>query len=434
VIGDGDSDSKIKGKILFTITITGSYHRKMKICIITSSFPSHPNDVVQAPFLIDFIKGLKKRGHQVFLFTQNRKEVKENVLEGIEIEWFAWLSSKKPLVQLNPLNPLDGFRIANLIYSGRKAVLPFVRENKIDACLALWLLPSGYFANYVHQETRVPYSVWALGSDIYRYGRNPFLYPTMKRIIQGATGVFADGFDLTKRVEERFGRKCYFLATTRKIPPLPPLIKGGWGGLPKELNRLNKPDKPNKPNEPERPFRFLFVGRLEKVKGIDLLLQSMAMLSEDELNVHLTIVGKGNLEEWVRSFIHRKRLEKWVTLKGNVDDKALASLYTSSHCVVIPSRSESIPLVFSEALNFNKDLIVTDVGDMGMLGRQYEVAWVVPPEDPKALKEMMRRRAELPDHDPNGNPPMIRGNEKRAELKRLFDIETSVERFLADYV
>src|SRR4030043_1883202 len=247
----------------------------MNICILTSSFPSHPDDIAQAPFLIDFIKGLKKRGHQVFLFTQNRKEVKENVLEGIEIEWFPWLTSKKPLVHLNPLNPLNGFRIANLIYSGRKAVLPFVRENKIDACLALWVLPSGYFANYVHQATRVPYSVWALGSDIYRYGRNPFLYPTLKRIILGARGVFADGFDLTKRVEDRFGRKCYFLATTRTIHLEP--------------HELNEPDKPNKP---ERPYHFLFVGRLEKVKGVDLLLQSMVMLSEETLNVHLTTVRK----------------------------------------------------------------------------------------------------------------------------------------------
>ena len=400
----------------------------MNICILTSSFPSHPDDIAQAPFLIDFIKGLKKRGHQAFLFTQNRKEVKENVLEGIEIEWFPWLTSKKPLVHLNPLNPLDGFRIANLIYSGRKAVLPFIRENEIEACLALWVLPSGYFANYVHQETRVPYSVWALGSDIYRYGRNPFLYPTMKRIILEARGVFADGFDLTRTVEERFGRKCYFLATTRTIH-----LEPNEPNKPNKLGKPNEPDTPDEPNTPKRPYHFLFVGRLEKVKGIDLLLQAMAMLSEEELNVHLTIVGKGNLEEWVRSFIHRKRLEKWVTLKGNVDDKVLASLYTSSHCVVIPSRSESIPLVFSEALHFNKDFIVTDVGDMGMLGRRYEVAWVVPPEDPKALKEMMRKRAELRIHNQNGNPPMIGGSEKKAELKRLFDIETSVERFLADY-
>ena len=396
--------------------VLGYWRFVLNICILTSSFPSHAGDIAQAPFLFDFIKGLKNRGHQVFLFTQNRKELKENVLEGIEVEWFPWSTSKKPLVHLNPLNPLDGFRIANLIYSGRKAVLPFVRENKIEACLALWLLPSGYFANYVHQEARVPYSVWALGSDIYRYGGNPFLYPTMKRIIQGARGVFADGFDLTMKVEERFGKKCHFLATTRKLNV--------------ELKELNRAKEPN---EADEPYHFLFVGRLEKVKGIDLLLQSVAMLSGDELNVHLTIVGKGSLEEWVKSFIHRKRLEKWVILKGNVDDRALASLYSSCHCVVIPSRSESIPLVFSEALNFNKDLIVTDVGDMGMLGRQYEVAWVVPAEDPRALKEMMRKKVALRNHDLDGNALMIGRSEKSGELKRLFDIETSVERFLVDY-
>jgi len=97
--------------------------------------------------------------------------------------------------------------------------------------------------------------------------------------------------------------------------------------------------------------------------------------------------------------------------------------------VVIPSRSESIPLVFSEALRFNKKLIVTDVGDMGMLGRQYGVARVIPPENIFALKESMKQRVELWDHGKEG------GNEaKREELKRLFNIETSVERFLADYL
>jgi glycosyltransferase involved in cell wall biosynthesis len=113
---------------------------------------------------------------------------------------------------------------------------------------------------------------------------------------------------------------------------------------------------------------------------------------------------------------------------GNVSDPALASLYASADCVVIPSRSESIPLVFSEAIRFDKELIVTDVGDMGMLGRQYGVAWVIAPEDPMALKEMMKKRVELKD-----NGKKVRDEAGREELKQLFNIETSVERFLADY-
>ena len=171
------------------------------------------------------------------------------------------------------------------------------------------------------------------------------------------------------------------------------------------------------------------------MKGIDLLLESMALLIEETEDIDLTIVGKGSLEMWVKNFVHQKGLEKWITVKGDVADQILASLYASSHCVVIPSRSESVPLVFSEALNFDKDLIVSDVGDMGTLGRQYGVAGVVAPGDPVSLKEMMKKRV-LSRHrdgiiEHRGTPGV---EEKRAELKQLFNIETSVERFLADYV
>ncbi len=234
----------------------------------------------------------------------------------------------------------------------------------------------------------------------------------MRRIIQEAKCVFADGFDLSKRIEERFGRKCFFLATTRNIEKIGP----------------DKPEKRERLKKPEDPYRFLFVGRIEKVKGIDLLLQSMAYVKEEALEIHLTVVGSGSMEEWARSFIKDQGLDRSISWMGNVPDETLAFLYESSDCVVIPSRSESIPLVFSEALKFNRDLTVTDVGDMGMLGRQYEVAWVIPPEDVMALKESMKKRVKL-----QSKGKKAEGGDKREELKRLFDIETSVKRFLADY-
>src|SRR3990170_2355533 len=189
----------------------------MKVCIMTSSFPSRPDDIAQAPFLVDFIDGLINRGHQVFIYTQDRNGIKENDLKNVQVKWFEWMKSEKALVRFNPFNPSDCLRIVNLFHSGKRQVVPFLKENEIDACLGLWVLPGGYFANHGRRRTGIPYSVWALGSDIYRYGQNPFLYPLMKRIINEATGVFADGFDLCRKIEERFGRKCFFLPTTRKL-------------------------------------------------------------------------------------------------------------------------------------------------------------------------------------------------------------------------
>jgi len=392
--------------------VLGDWRLILNICIITSSFPSCSDDTVQAPFLLDFIKELRKRGHRVFIFTQDRHGEKKEFLEDVKINWFSWVKSDKPLVQLNPFKPFDFFRIVNLLYRGRMALPPFIRGNKIELCLALWVLPGGYFANQALRQTKVPYSIWSLGSDIYRYGKNPFLYPMMRRIIREARGVFADGFDLSKRIEERFGRKCFFLATTRTItsssalliPPSPPLLT-------------------------TKPYRFLFVGRIEKVKGIDLLLESMAGLKEEALNIHLTVVGRGGMEEWANRFIAERDLGAHVSWTGNVPDRTLFSLYESCDCVVIPSRSESIPLVFSEALRFDKDLIVTDVGDMGMLGRQYGVARVIPPGNVGALKDAMKGKADLKNHE-----NQERNEAERQKLRKLFNMETSVERFLADYL
>lgn len=378
----------------------------LNICIITSSFPSRPDDIIQVPFLIDFIEGLKKRGHQVFIFTQDRTGEKEEFLQDVKVKWFSWVKSTKALVQLNPFNPLDFLRIMNLLYKGKKELIPFLRENKVEACLALWVLPGGYFANQAYRRIKIPYSIWSLGSDIYRYGKNPFLRPIMKKIVQEAKEVFADGFDLSKRIEILSGRKCFFLATTRTL----------------ERTKSVKQEKP------KALYHFLFVGRIEKVKGIDLLLQSMALLMVEDVKAHLTVVGRGGMEEWARNFIDENTLGEHASWLGSVSNEILAALYESSDCVVIPSRSESIPLVFSEALRFNKDLIVSDVGDMGMLGRQYGVALIVPPGNVKALKEAMKMRIDFQDHgreEENKN--------KKEELNRLFDLEISIERFLKDY-
>lgn len=366
--------------------------------------------MVQAPFLMDFIEGLKRRGHQVFIYTQERKGIKEEFMEGIKVERFPWRVKDKPIISLNPFSPIELFSIWTFFHQGKRRLIPFLKKNQIHACLGLWIIPGGYFANYAYRRIGIPYSVWSLGSDIYRYGGNPILSPLMKRVIREARGVFADGFDLSKKIEKRFGRKCFFLATTRTIPPPSNLRRGGG-------------ERP-----PDRPYRFLFVGRFEKIKGVDLLLQSVAGWIDKRSDVQLTLVGKGSLEHWAISFVHRKGLDGKVFFAGNISDEELARFYESSDCVVIPSRSESIPMVFSEALKFDKRLIVTDVGDMGELGRKYGVAYVVPPENPDALREAMKRMVE----DRNKK---IEGMEegKRETLKRLFNIDTSVERFLEDY-
>jgi len=376
----------------------------MKICILTSSYPLNRQDYIQAPFLLDFVKILTKRGHRVFIYTQDRKGEKEAVVDGVQVKWFHWTMSNKRISGLIPFNPFDFFKILSLLNNGKKELPKFIKENRIDVCLALWVIPSGYFAYYAHRKTAIPYFVWALGTDINKYGRFPIVKSIMKKIIANAQEVFTDGFELSEKTERLFHRKCHFLTTARKLPDVE---------RPIEIDSTK--------------YSFLFVGRLEKVKGIDVLISAMVSLIEENFRAKLYVVGDGPLKDYINKKISKANLHDNVILLGSISTEELVSVFKKCNCVVIPSRSETISLVLIEALNFNKDIIVTDVGDMGYLAREYKIAEVVPSQNPTALKEVMKK--------------MILGEiridrekyrDKHIQLKQVLNMETSVDRFLCE--
>jgi glycosyltransferase involved in cell wall biosynthesis len=375
----------------------------MKICILTSSYPINRQDYIQAPFLLDFMKILIERGHRVFIYTQNRKGQKEAVVNGVQVKWFNWKTSTKRISGLIPFNPFDFFKILSLLNNGKRGLPKFIKENKIDVCLALWVIPSGYFAYYAHREIGIPYFVWALGTDINKYGRFPIVKSIMKKIIANAQEMFADGFELSEKIERLFHRKCYFLTSARKLPDV---------------------ERPVEIDSTE--YSFLFVGRLEKVKGIDVLISAMVSLIEENFRAKLYVVGDGPLKDYINKKISKANLHENVILLGSISTEELVSVFKKCNCVVIPSRSETISLVLFEALNFDKNLIVTDVGDMGYLAREYKIAEVVPPQNPTALKEMMKKIV-------LGEVKIDREKyiDKHVQLKRLFNMETSVDRFLS---
>jgi len=131
--------------------------------------------------------------------------------------------------------------------------------------------------------------------------------------------------------------------------------------------------------------------------------------------VRLHVVGGGSLEGELRKQIAADGLQEAVLLHGSLPTEELTSYLLACDAVVIPSRSESIPLVFGEAVQAGKPLIVTDVGDMGDLIRKYGGGVVVPPQSPQQLAEEIVSFAQ--DHQPG--PP---GAVDRTELRDLFTV------------
>jgi glycosyltransferase involved in cell wall biosynthesis len=214
------------------------------------------------------------------------------------------------------------------------------------------------------------------------------------------TYCFADGFSLAEEVSALSGRSCSFLPTTRVLPKK---------GLPKF------------PFDPHK-IHYLFIGRYHKNKGPDLLLEAIHLIDLEHLSkIQFHFFGMGPLERDLKRRVFQYGLKDHVTIQGPVDSYTMAALLQQCHSLILPSRIESIPVILSDALQLDCNLIVTDVGDMGPLVRSYRAGLVVDKESPEKLKEAIL------DQWKRGKDEFREG---RLKLYALFDLKESVGNFL----
>jgi glycosyltransferase involved in cell wall biosynthesis len=104
-------------------------------------------------------------------------------------------------------------------------------------------------------------------------------------------------------------------------------------------------------------FRLLAVGRLDAIKGFDILIEQLQSLSFPFL---LTIAGEGPERVTLHKKINALGMQDRVVLLGFCED--IPSLMKQSHVVVIASHSEGFPQVMVESLFYGNVLISTPVG------------------------------------------------------------------------
>lgn len=129
---------------------------------------------------------------------------------------------------------------------------------------------------------------------------------------------------------------------------------------------------------------LLFVGRLELVKDIPTLLESVKILHEraTKYEFKLTIVGDGTKRQRLRALCREYGIEEIVRFEGWQSD--VAEYYQESDIFVLSSRSESQAVVRLEAQACGLPVVTTDVGDARTVvgaGR------IVPVGDADALAE-----------------------------------------------
>jgi rhamnosyl/mannosyltransferase len=169
---------------------------------------------------------------------------------------------------------------------------------------------------------------------------------------------------------------------------------------------------------------FLFVGVLRYYKGLHILLDAMA-----QLDYPVVIVGAGPIEQELKEHARRLGLTH-VQFVGAVDEHDKVALLELCYAMVFPShlRSEAFGISLLEGAMYGKPMISSEIGT----GTTYinvdgETGLVVPPDDPQAFRDAMRRLWD--------NPEMAAAMGRRAEARywELFTARQMAENYAALY-
>ena len=195
---------------------------------------------------------------------------------------------------------------------------------------------------------------------------------------------------------------------------------------------LSEPEPPESKMRLERgsDIRFIFLARIDPIKGLDILLRAFAMVEKSFPNARLIIGGDGpDRLRMIRLSnilgIRNVEFRGWIAL-----DKR-ESVLAESDILVLPSRylnglSEAWGLVLNEAMASGKPVISTfAAGGAYDLIIEGETGFIVEPENVESLREAMERFCKEPER-------IARMGEKAKQMiERDFSLEKMVSGILA---
>jgi glycosyltransferase involved in cell wall biosynthesis len=136
------------------------------------------------------------------------------------------------------------------------------------------------------------------------------------------------------------------------------------------------------------PF-VVYVGRLHRLKGVDVLIGAMAAVRGEAPELKAVIVGPGDRRPYL-ALAERLGVRDRVIFTGYVDEEAKVGAIDASLALVLPSVSdyaEAFSLAITEAWARGKPVIASAVGEVPYRVKNMVNGLLVPPRDPRALAE-----------------------------------------------
>ncbi|MDQ1902468.1 exopolysaccharide biosynthesis GT4 family glycosyltransferase EpsE [Paracoccus sp. WLY502] len=160
---------------------------------------------------------------------------------------------------------------------------------------------------------------------------------------------------------------------------------------------LFRPPAVPRPDNPD-PFTWFSCGRLNRVKGYDILIEAASILHQryKEQDFRIRIAGEDDhggtgYRREVEAALARSDVSDRIVLLGSIDQTLLRQELETADAFVLPSRNEALGVAYMEAMACELSVIGTDAGGVKELINHESNGLLVPPEDARSLADAMER-------------------------------------------
>jgi glycosyltransferase involved in cell wall biosynthesis len=224
-----------------------------------------------------------------------------------------------------------------------------VREFQPTVIFAYWAYPDGWAAVKLGHEHNLPVVIQVMGSDVLQLAHVKGRTAGTAEALREADGVWAVSQDLANHVIQ-FGAKpervklIYDGVDTSRFHP---------GSQAEARARLGL--------DPTKKI-ILFVGNLVPVKAIDRLLLATEQLATRRSDLHVAILGQGDLQPKLESLTATLQCRSMITFYGSKPQETLPDWYRAADVFALPSDSEGVPNVLLEASACGLPYVASHVG------------------------------------------------------------------------
>jgi glycosyltransferase involved in cell wall biosynthesis len=363
----------------------------MKVLFVVTAYPRHEADVI-TPWMGETIERLRRSGTHVEVLAPSYRGGGATEIAGVKVHRFRYapasletLTHDVPAMERIRRNPAFGALLPLYVAAGSRAARRIARSGDFDVVHVFWPIPHGIFGMAARNGSRAALvSTFFSAELMWRGAARKVFAPILRKIVDSSDAITVISTYTGQKLRE-------YVGDVRTV-----MIPFGAAAVSHETAEVSPYRKRGD------QFELLFVGRLVKRKGVNVLLRAVKILESDS-RLTVRIVGGGPELEALKRLSESLGVDRRVKFDGVVTAARIDELFRQCDALVLPAiitesgDTEGLGVVLIEAMGYGKPVIASSAGGIVDIVKAGETGLLVVPGDPDSLADAITHAMDEPD-------------------------------------